>query len=74
MIQSQKCSPSNEFILDLIRDIKDPEFPNTLEELGVLCEDWVRVEESTVTVQFKPTIPHCSLATMIGELFIQLFS
>ena len=46
MIQSQKCSPSNEFILDLIRDIKDPELPNTLEELGVLCEDWVSVEES----------------------------
>lgn len=53
-------------ISDLIRDIKDPEFPNTLEDLNVVSEDFVTVENGLIIVHFKPTIPHCSLATMIG--------
>ncbi|CAH1164234.1 unnamed protein product [Phaedon cochleariae] len=59
-------------IYDLIRTIKDPEKPNTLEELEVVYEDGVMVGQPTsgdvnvVRVEFNPTIPHCSLATLIG--------
>ena len=95
---------------DLIRDIKDPEHPHTLEELNVIKESDITFiyppspghacpshnsqsssdtgeassrqplatadsaasanfdddEEVWIRVQFTPTVPHCSLATLIG--------
>ncbi|KAK2180328.1 hypothetical protein NP493_447g01029 [Ridgeia piscesae] len=55
-------------IFDLIRDINDPEHPLTLEELNVLESANIQVDDkaSRVTIQFTPTIPHCSMATLIG--------
>ncbi|XP_053127587.1 cytosolic iron-sulfur assembly component 2B isoform X2 [Hemicordylus capensis] len=55
-------------IFDLIRSINDPEHPLTLEELNVVEQVRVKVDdaESTVSVEFTPTIPHCSMATLIG--------
>ncbi|XP_075796187.1 cytosolic iron-sulfur assembly component 2B [Pelodiscus sinensis] len=55
-------------IFDLIRSINDPEHPLTLEELNVVEQVRVKVNdaESTVMVEFTPTIPHCSMATLIG--------
>ncbi|NP_001088832.1 uncharacterized protein LOC496139 [Xenopus laevis] len=55
-------------IFDLIRCINDPEHPLTLEELNVVEEIRVKVsdEENLVSVEFTPTIPHCSMATLIG--------
>ncbi|NWR72250.1 MIP18 protein, partial [Centropus unirufus] len=52
----------------LIRSINDPEHPLTLEELNVVEQVRVKVNdaESTVVVEFTPTIPHCSMATLIG--------
>uniref|UniRef100_A0A4W4GP59 Cytosolic iron-sulfur assembly component 2B n=1 Tax=Electrophorus electricus TaxID=8005 RepID=A0A4W4GP59_ELEEL len=46
----------------------DPEHPLSLEELNVVEQVRVKVndEESTVSVEFTPTIPHCSMATLIG--------
>lgn len=55
-------------VFDLIRFINDPEHPLTLEELNVVDCDNVKVndDESSVEIQFTPTIPHCSMATLIG--------
>jgi len=55
-------------VFDLIRDINDPEHPLTLEQLNVVSLDLVKVEDVTnkVHVHFTPTIPHCSMATLIG--------
>uniref|UniRef100_A0A8D2LDV2 Cytosolic iron-sulfur assembly component 2B n=1 Tax=Varanus komodoensis TaxID=61221 RepID=A0A8D2LDV2_VARKO len=55
-------------VFDLIRSINDPEHPLTLEELNVVEQVRVKVNdaESTVSVEFTPTIPHCSMATLIG--------
>ncbi|KAJ8922141.1 hypothetical protein NQ315_004076, partial [Exocentrus adspersus] len=55
-------------VFDLIRDINDPEHPLTLEELHVVQEELISVndEGNTVFVNFTPTIPHCSMATLIG--------
>uniref|UniRef100_A0A8C2MU71 Cytosolic iron-sulfur assembly component 2B n=1 Tax=Cricetulus griseus TaxID=10029 RepID=A0A8C2MU71_CRIGR len=52
----------------LIRSINDPEHPLTLEELNVVEQVRIQVSdpESTVAVAFTPTIPHCSMATLIG--------
>ncbi|XP_072527277.1 cytosolic iron-sulfur assembly component 2B [Salminus brasiliensis] len=55
-------------IFDLIRSINDPEHPLSLEELNVVEQLRVNVNDpgSTVSVEFTPTIPHCSMATLIG--------
>jgi metal-sulfur cluster biosynthetic enzyme len=55
-------------VFDLIRDLNDPEHPLTLEQLNVLCEGNIEVDDALnkVVVQFTPTIPHCSMATLIG--------
>ncbi|MEE6473691.1 hypothetical protein FKM82_010140 [Ascaphus truei] len=55
-------------VFDLIRSINDPEHPLSLEELNVVEEVRVKADddESTVCVAFTPTIPHCSMATLIG--------
>ncbi|XP_076016539.1 cytosolic iron-sulfur assembly component 2B [Genypterus blacodes] len=55
-------------IFDLIRSINDPEHPLSLEELNVVEQIRIKVNdtESTVGIEFTPTIPHCSMATLIG--------
>ena len=55
-------------IFDLIRNINDPEHPLTLEELNVVEQTLIEIdnEASKVHIQFTPTIPHCSMATLIG--------
>ena len=55
-------------IFDLIREIKDPEHPHTLEELKVAQRDLIEVDDARglIRVRFTPTIPHCSMATLIG--------
>lgn len=54
--------------IDLIRNINDPEHPLTLEELHVVQEDLIKVDDkgNNIFVNFTPTIPHCSMATLIG--------
>ena len=55
-------------IFDMIRYLNDPEHPNTLEQLSVVCADQISVDHKTniVRVEFTPTIPNCSMATLIG--------
>ncbi|BGP53709.1 Cytosolic iron-sulfur assembly component 2B [Rhodotorula sphaerocarpa] len=56
-------------IFDLIRSISDPEHPLTLEQLAVVSSEQITVRNGSrpsVLVQFTPTIPHCSMATLIG--------
>lgn len=68
-------SADDEDLLDeiygFLRFIRDPEHPRTLEELGVLHADSIRIEHLpgrrlSIAVTFCPTVPHCSLATIIG--------
>ncbi|KAA0189544.1 Mitotic spindle-associated MMXD complex subunit MIP18 [Fasciolopsis buskii] len=55
-------------VFEHIRDIRDPEHPHSLEVLGVVSEDGILVDdqEGRVSVQYTPTIPGCSMATLIG--------
>ncbi|XP_003700991.1 MIP18 family protein galla-2 [Megachile rotundata] len=55
-------------IFDLIRNINDPEHPLTLEELNVVEQGLIELDNKAnkVHVKFTPTIPHCSMATLIG--------
>ncbi|XP_028521179.1 MIP18 family protein galla-2 isoform X1 [Apis cerana] len=55
-------------IFDMIRNINDPEHPLTLEELNVVEQNLIEIDNKAniVHVKFTPTIPHCSMATLIG--------
>eukprot|EP00946_MAST-07B_sp_MAST-7B-sp1_P002582 g2582.t1 len=57
-----------EEVFNLIRRINDPEHPLTLEQLNVVQLGLCAVDDarSRVQISFTPTIPHCSMATLIG--------
>lgn len=61
---------SSKEVYQHIRNLSDPEHPLTLEQLHVVNEEHVTVEDdkNSVVVQFTPTIPHCSMATLIGTV------
>jgi metal-sulfur cluster biosynthetic enzyme len=57
---------------DLLSSISDPEHPLTLSQLAVVQLPHISVQDdplsptSLVLVEITPTIPHCSMATLIG--------
>jgi metal-sulfur cluster biosynthetic enzyme len=59
-------------ISDLLSNISDPEHPLTLSQLAVVQLPHITVHDdpsspmSSVLVEITPTIPHCSMATLIG--------
>lgn len=54
-------------VYELIRNINDPEYPLTLEQLGVVSfERCVVTPNKEVNINYTPTIPHCSMAQIIG--------
>ncbi|KAJ1797286.1 Cytosolic iron-sulfur assembly component 2B [Coemansia sp. RSA 2399] len=58
----------SEEVYGLIRSINDPEHPLTLEQLHVANREHIYVDDQInhVLIEFTPTIPHCSMATLIG--------
>ena len=66
-MDTEDCIDKEE-VYDIIRHIKDPEHPNTLEELEVVHTRGITVDEKSkiVRVDFTPTIPGCGMATLIG--------
>ena len=73
MVQLDKTNSHSEPItaeevFEIIRNIMDPEHPLSLEQLSVVSLEGISVDNDhdIVSVEFCPTIPHCSQATMIG--------
>jgi metal-sulfur cluster biosynthetic enzyme len=67
---SQRDPIDADEIFEIIRNIQDPEHPLTLEQLAVVSRSQIEInvrgQQTCVTVRFTPTIPHCSMATLIG--------
>lgn len=55
-------------IYDIIKTINDPEHPLTLEQLNIVSPQKVSInnESRSIKVFFTPTIPSCSMSTLIG--------
>jgi metal-sulfur cluster biosynthetic enzyme len=66
--EDERENVTSEEIFEHIRHLNDPEHPLTLEQLNVVCIENIHVNDAknTVVIQFTPTIPHCSMATLIG--------
>ena len=59
----------SELTIDLLRSITDPEHPVSLEQLRVVTPEDIHVAGNRVLVYLTPTIPHCSMSTLIGMSF-----
>lgn len=60
---------------ECIKDIVDPEYPLTLEQLNVVSLENIVInrQEKIIFVFFKPTVTSCSQASLIGlSLFYKL--
>lgn len=73
--------PTTKMIYELIRYIKDPEHPHTLEQLKVVTLEDIKVftvntkygsNIDCIEVSFTPTVPHCSMASIIGLSIIKI--
>eukprot|EP01029_Cantina_marsupialis_P028477 TRINITY_DN776219_c0_g1_i1.p1 TRINITY_DN776219_c0_g1~~TRINITY_DN776219_c0_g1_i1.p1 ORF type:complete len:160 (+),score=40.46 TRINITY_DN776219_c0_g1_i1:59-538(+) len=55
-------------VFELIRHIRDPEHPLSLEQLKVVQPNLVHVNnaKNEIDILIYPTIPHCTLAKLIG--------
>jgi metal-sulfur cluster biosynthetic enzyme len=55
-------------IFDIIKTINDPEHPLTLEQLNIVSPKniIVNTERNHIKIYFTPTIPNCSMSTLIG--------
>ena len=56
-------------IFEYIRSINDPEHPLTLEQLNVVSVENIKINDNNpnkILINYTPTIPHCSMATLIG--------
>ena len=64
------CDDVRNEVYSLIRYIRDPEHPYTLEELHVVRRKYISVQyhdnQLYIQIEYIPTVPHCSLATLIG--------
>ncbi|KAL0209290.1 hypothetical protein RCL1_003548 [Eukaryota sp. TZLM3-RCL] len=66
-LQSENDPWTPRDFFNLIKDIQDPELPQSLGELEVVTEDRITLDaDNTVRIDFTPTVPHCSMATFIG--------
>ena len=50
----------------MLRHINDPEHPLTLEQLSVVTPELITVDGVNIHINFTPTIPNCTMATLIG--------
>merc|ERR1712232_67148 len=58
---------SNLEVYESLRYLSDPEHPNlSLEQLKVVQPGHVWVDSRRIHVRFTPTVPTCSVATLIG--------
>ncbi|GKT15572.1 MIP18 family like protein [Aduncisulcus paluster] len=59
---------TTEEIYDIVRYIKDPEHPMTLEELNVVIPSYITIDEvhNHVVIYYKLTVPDCPSGAIIG--------
>lgn len=68
-VEEEREEFTAEEIFNLLKNITDPEHPLTLSQLNVVSLKNIHLDDSKrykLLVYFTPTIPHCSMATLIG--------
>ncbi len=63
---SEKLGINKHMILEILHEVKDPGVPMTLEEMGIVSEEWIRIEGEVISVQFRPASPLCPVGLALG--------
>jgi len=60
---------NKEEILEVLKEVQDPEMPVSILELDMVSEDDITIEsDNKVKVTFKPTSAMCPMGSVIGVL------
>ena len=86
--QTKEDSEICEMLYDIVSNIKDPEYNNTLEDLGIITPQNIRLScmynfffkktdlnngKKLIKIIWTPTVPHCSYASHIGLAIMYFF-
>ncbi|MHA2034365.1 MAG: iron-sulfur cluster assembly protein, partial [Candidatus Thorarchaeota archaeon] len=59
-----------EEVFEALKPVKDPEIPVSITDprVGIVKQEYIRVDDGLITVLFKPTAPYCPMGGLIGIL------
>ncbi|TFF92433.1 DUF59 domain-containing protein [Candidatus Thorarchaeota archaeon] len=57
-------------VFKALEPVQDPEHPISITDprMSIVTMDYIEVDDDTITVQFKPTVPYCPMGGLIGIL------
>ncbi len=57
-------------VFQALAPVMDPEHPISITDprMGIVKEEFIEIADSTINVQFKPTVPYCPMGGLIGIL------
>lgn len=57
-------------VFKTLEPVMDPEHPISITDpqMSIVKEEYIEVENHTIKVQFKPTVPYCPMGGLIGIL------
>jgi metal-sulfur cluster biosynthetic enzyme len=62
-------SLDKKMVMDVLREVYDPEYPISVIEMNIVDEDSIEILDcSRIRVTFKPTTPFCPMGGLIGVL------
>lgn len=57
-------------VFKALEPVMDPEHPISITDpqMSIVTQDYIQVNDDTIDVQFKPTVPYCPMGGLIGIL------
>ena len=57
-------------VFEALEPVKDPEHPISITDpqMSIVKQEYIRVNDDLIEVQFKPTVPYCPMGGLIGIL------
>jgi metal-sulfur cluster biosynthetic enzyme len=57
-------------VFKALEPVMDPEHPISITDpqMSIVKEDYIEVDDDSIKVQFKPTVPYCPMGGLIGIL------
>jgi metal-sulfur cluster biosynthetic enzyme len=57
-------------VFKALEPVMDPEHPVSITDpqMSIVKEDYIEVDDDSIKVQFKPTVPYCPMGGLIGIL------
>ncbi len=61
---------TKEEVFEALKPVQDPEHPVSITDprMSIVKKDYIDTDDTSVFVQFKPTVPYCPMGGLIGVL------